>query len=56
MKSETQIKFRRKELMTLLDDVKQYDFSENEQERIKDDIKILEWVLRDDIKPNKYLR
>ncbi len=45
MKTRTKITFRIKELKDLLTNIKKYKFSNREQERIEEDIKLLEWVL-----------
>ena len=45
MKTRTKITFRIKELKDLLTNIEKYQYSEKEQERITEDIKLLEWVL-----------
>ena len=56
MKSRTKIVFKRKELKDILDQVKNYSHSDQEQSRIQFGIDLLEWVLKDDIIPNKLIR
>ena len=55
MKSRQQVIFKRKKLQKLLEDVETYQFSEVEQERIRNDIKWCEWFLKDDIEPNRII-
>lgn len=55
MKNRTAITFKIKQLKDLLENIKKYSFSETEQQRIESDIKLLEWVITDNIKPSKYL-
>ena len=56
MKSKTQLVFKRKELQDLLDNVKQYAFSDIEQQRIQSDINLLGWVLDEGIKQNTLIK
>ena len=55
MRSKTEIIFKRKELTDLLTKVETLQYSDNETDRIIQDISTLNWVLNERIEKNSLL-